>query len=470
MKAKRRTKIIATLGPATDSVEVIEELVMAGMNVARINMSHATPEQTRDLVAKLRDASEKTGKRVSILMDTQGPAIRTGDLKTKLNLEPGQRIALTVRGEQSEEHVSVHVNYDELVDDISLGDIVMIDNGEIELKVLEKHKNQLHCEVLTPGVLGSRRHINLPGVRVNLPALTEKDMSDIDLGIDLGVDYFAMSFVREANDVIKLKNILDYRKAPQKVISKLEDQEGIRNLDEIIKVSDGVMVARGDLGIEVHFEELPIIQRRIVKSCIQQGTPVIVATHMLESMIENPAPTRAEITDVANAVYEQADAIMLSGETSVGKYPIKCIEIMDRIAVRIEESGGAGYADDATMDTVYAKLVKSASLLAEECKADGLIVFTHTGKMAEKVSWLRPLAFPVYAFTDNDILINQLPLVWGLQPHFLEFDKDPNQNVANALAELKKQGLMKPGQTIVTVTETQVRGKLVDSIQLEEVE
>ena len=306
MTAKRRTKIIATLGPATDDPEILEELVIAGMNVARINMSHATPEQTERLVKTIRAVSEKTGKRVSILMDTQGPAIRTGDLKTNLELEPGQRIALTVRGEQSEEHVSVHVNYDELVDDISLGDIVMVDNGEIELKVLEKQKNQLHCEVLTPGVLGSRRHINLPGVRVNLPALTEKDIRDIELGIDLGVDFFAMSFVREAEDVMKLKNILDYRKAPQKVISKLEDQEGIRNLDEIIEVSDGVMVARGDLGIEVHFEELPIVQRRIVKSCIRRGTPVIVATHMLESMVENPAPTRAEITDVANAVFEQA--------------------------------------------------------------------------------------------------------------------------------------------------------------------
>ena len=444
--------------------------MIAGMNVARINMSHAGPDQTRELVANIREVSKKTGKQVAILMDTQGPAIRTGDLKTNLKLEPGQRIVLSVRGDQSEEHVSVHVNYDELVDDIGLGDIVMVDNGEIELKVLEKQTNQLHCEVLTPGVLGSRRHINLPGVRVNLPALTEKDLNDIDLGIELGVDFFAMSFVREAEDVMKLKNILDYRRAPQKVISKLEDQEGIRNLESIIDVSDGVMVARGDLGIEVHYEELPIIQRRIVKSCIRKGTPVIVATHMLESMIENPAPTRAEITDVANAVYEQADAIMLSGETSVGKYPVKCIEIMDRIAARTEQSGGAGYADDAKMDTIYAKLVKSASVLAEECEADALIVFTHTGTMAEKVSWLRPLNCPIYAFTDNDVLINQMPLFWGLEPFLIPFDADPTANVEKALAELKQRMLLQPGNTIVAVTEAQVRGKLVDSIQMEKID
>ena len=335
---RRRTKIIATLGPATHSPEVIEQLVKAGMNVARLNMSHAKHATVEENVRNIREISKRLDMPVAILMDTQGPAIRTGDLSSALTLTPGQRIALTVRGEKSEEEFSVDVNYDHLVDDIRVDDIVLVDNGTIQLRVLEKKHNQLACVVLTPGVLGSRRHINLPGVRVNLPALTDKDIEDVELGVRLGVDYFAMSFVREPEDVLRLRAILDYRKSKQRIIAKLEDQEGVRNLDAIIKVADGVMVARGDLGIECPYEELPIIQRRIVKHCIRFGKPVIVATHMLESMIENPSPTRAEITDVANAVYEQADAIMLSGETTVGKYPVRCVELMARVAARIESS------------------------------------------------------------------------------------------------------------------------------------
>ena len=275
-----------TLGPATSSPEMISNLIDAGMDIARLNMSHAKPDDVRQAVEHIRRLSAEKDRRVGILMDTQGPAIRTGDLHSAVDLSPGDRIALTVRGEVSEEEQSVDVNYEHLVDDISVGNVVLVDNGAIQLKVLEKRHNQLSCEVLTEGVLGSRRHINLPGVRVNLPALTEKDITDIKLGIELGVDFFAMSFVREADDVVKLKGILEYRQAPQKVIAKLEDQQGIRNVDEIIEAADAVMVARGDLGIEGPYEELPIIQRRVVKHCIRMGKPVIVATHMLESMIK----------------------------------------------------------------------------------------------------------------------------------------------------------------------------------------
>jgi pyruvate kinase len=468
--SQRRTKIVVTVGPSTSDPAMLEKLVHAGMNVARVNMSHADAAQATEIVKNLRDISARLQVSVGILMDTQGPAIRTGDLPVDLDLEAGQRIVLTVRGEKSEEYVSVDVNYDQLVDDVHVDDIVIVDNGSIELKVLEKRKNQLHCEVLTPGVLGSRRHINLPGVRVNLPGLTEKDIQDVELGIELGVDFFGMSFVRTAGDVMKLKNILSYRKSDQKVIAKLENQEGLSNLGDIIEAADGIMVARGDLGIEVPYEELPIIQRRIVKRCIELGKPVIVATHMLESMIENPGPTRAEITDVANAVYEQADAIMLSGETSVGRYPVKCVEIMDRIARRIERSGGAGYAQSARLDTKYARLVKSASMLAGECDAAALIVFTKTGLMARNTSWLRPDKVPIYAFTGNAMLMNQLSLYWGLNPFFFGLAEDQNENVVQAIRILREQGRVKSGETIVTLTEATIRGKLVDTIQLEEVD
>jgi len=466
----RRTKIIATLGPATNSLDMIEKMALAGMNIARINMSHAKPEQVRENVENLRAVAKKIGRTIGVLMDLQGPAIRTGELPVALNLQPGNRIALTVRGEVSEEEHSVDVNYDHLVDDIKVGDIVLVDNGGIHLKVLTKKRNQLQCEVLTEGVLGSRRHINLPGVRVKLPALTDKDIADVELGIELGVDFIAMSFCREAEDVLKLKAILDYRKASQRVVAKLEDQEAIRNLNEIITVADAIMVARGDLGIECPYEELPIIQRRIVKSCVMRGRPVIVATHMLESMIENPSPTRAEITDVSNAVFEQCDAIMLSGETSVGKYPLKCLEIMDRIAKRVERSGGANYSDQARMDTMGAKMLKAATVMAKETSADALIVFTRSGGMARNASWLRPLHTPIYAFTDNARLLPQLPIHWGIQPFMMEFANDPAENVDRAIQLLKEQQLIQSGANIVAVTEVEVRGRLVDTIMREEVE
>jgi pyruvate kinase len=466
----RRTKIIATIGPATEAPEMLEKLVDAGMDIARINMSHAAADQTRRLVTDIRAAAARAGRVVGIMMDLQGPAIRTGDLPVALNLVAGEKIALTVRGEKSVEHKSVDVNYDHLVDDIKVGDIVVIDNGNIHLKVLEKKRNQLNCEVLTEGVLGSRRHINLPGVRVNLPALTEKDIKDVELGIETGVDFIAMSFTREAEDVLKLKGILDYRKATQKVIAKLEDQEGVRNVAEIIDVADGIMVARGDLGIEVPFEELPIIQRRIVKQCLIRGRPVIVATHMLESMIENPSPTRAEITDVSNAVYEQCDAIMLSGETSVGSYPVKCIEIMDRIARRVERSGGANYAELARMNSEGAKMAKGAAVMAKEVSAEALMVFTHAGSMARNAAWQRPMHSPIYAFTNNQKLLTQLTLFWGIQPYYLDFAEDPSLNVEQAVKLMKDRGMLASGAHVVAVTEVNIRGRLVDTILMETVD
>ena len=467
METTRRTKIIATLGPATDSPEVINKLITNGMNMARINMTHATHDQARHLVKTVREVASKLQRNVGILMDLQGPAIRTGDLPVDLDLNPGERIVLSVRGAKSEEHHSVDVNYDQLVDDITVGDTVIVDNGVIHLKVLEKRKNQLHCEVLTEGTLGSRRHINLPGVRVNLPALTEKDMRDVDLGVELEVDFIAMSFVREADDVLRLKAILDYQKSSQKVIAKLEDQEALRNLDAIINEADGIMVARGDLGIEIPYEELPIVQRRIVKECIEQGKPVIVATHILESMIENPMPTRAEITDLSNAVYEQTDAIMLSGETSIGAYPDKCIEVMDRVARRVERSGGAGYANNPEMKTKGAKMVKAAGVMAEEMDSEGLVVFTRTGGMARNASRLRMQHTPVFAFTDNQKLIGQLSILWGVRAFYINFTDNARENVERANAVLKELDFVESGENVVAITEVKASGKTIDSIQIE---
>src|SRR6266487_1904687 len=318
----RKTKIICTLGPATEKPETIRQLIARGTDVFRLNMSHASREWVRAIVPRIRKLADELTRPIGVLLDTQGPAIRTGPVKTALELKKGDVLEFTVRHAKKTQKKSVAVNYDKFADDVNVGDTVLVDNGLIKLTVTAKKKNRVLCKVVTPAALGSRRHINLPGIHVSLPPLTKKDIADVGLGAELGVDFVALSFVRKPSDLVELRNLLGHKKSKAQVLAKIEDQAAVESIDNIIKTADLVMVARGDLGIEVPMEELPIIQRRIVKNCIRLGKPVVVATHLLESMIKNRVPTRAEITDVANAVFEQADAIMLSGETSIGQYPV----------------------------------------------------------------------------------------------------------------------------------------------------
>jgi pyruvate kinase len=463
----RKTKIIVTLGPSTDSTQMIGRLIDAGMNIARLNMSHAPHDWVRRVVADLREAARVRGVAVGILLDTQGPAIRTGDLPIALDLVPGQKLSLTVRGEQSEELHSVDVNYENFVNDINVGDVVLVDNGEIQMKVLTKFANHIECEILTPGKLGSRRHINLPGVKVSLPALTAKDLEDVALGLELGVDFIALSFVREAKDIQQLRAVIGNRAQRPLIIAKIEDQQAVKNLTEIIREADGIMVARGDLGIECPYEELPIIQRRTVKLCLRMGRPVIVATHMLESMIENPIPTRAEITDVANAVFEQSDAIMLSGETTVGKYPLKCIEVFDRIAQRIERSGGANYQEQAELTNPRQKLAKTAVVMAGELKAEAIVLFTIRGNIARHTAWMRPRYTPIYAICETREIADSLTINWAVRPIVLNFDhKDPEKTISLALKTLVKNGLLHKGNTAVVITSVDAGGQMIDAIQM----
>ena len=463
----RKTKIVATLGPATSSPEMIGALIDAGVNIFRLNMSHAPHDWVRNIVASIREASATRQSHTGILMDTQGPAIRTGDLSVPLNLKPGQKFTLTVRGERSEEEHSVDVNYENFINDISVGDVVLMDNGAIEMKVLAKLGNKVECEVLTEGKLGSRRHINLPGVKVSLPALTSKDISDVKLGLELEVDFIALSFVREARDLMQLKEHFTGSKHRPLVVAKIEDQEAIKNLEAIIAEADAIMVARGDLGIEIPYEELPIVQRRIVKACLRVGKPVIVATHMLESMIESPMPTRAEVTDVANAVFEQTDAIMLSGETTVGKYPLKCIEVFDRIAKRIERSGGAKFYEQAELTQARQKVVKSAVVMANELKADAILVFTRHGSMARYAGWLRPHYSMVYGLCAQDKVARGLSLSWGVKPMVIPFDLiNPQNTIETALKSMIEQGHLKKGQTAVIIGSILSGDQIIDAVQM----
>jgi pyruvate kinase len=445
-------------------------LLSAGADIFRLNMSHAKHEWVREIIPRIRKIAAEIPRAAAILLDTQGPAIRTGELKSNLQLKPGDILEFTVRGAKSEEKYSVDVNYEGLVNDISVGDVVLVDNGVKRLLVLENKRNRIRCKVLTKGVLGSRRHINLPGVRVNLPPLTQKDLEDIALGVEMKVDFVALSFARKKSDLQELRRVLKKAGSRAQVVAKIEDQSAVRHIGQMIEAADVVMIARGDLGIECPMEELPIIQRKIVKSCLRIGKPVIVATHMLESMIENPVPTRAEVTDVANAVFEQADAIMLSGETSTGRYPVECVKVFDRVARRIERSGGAGYGKDALLEDARQKTCASAVVLANSLTRAKMVVFTHHGTMARYVSNLRPENAPIFAFTSKEEVFRQIVICWGTHPVMIEFAQDPNTTIESAIKYLSREKLTEPGDNLVVLSDMLGGRDKVDCIQLRQAE
>jgi len=462
----RKTKIICTLGPATEKTEVLRQLIQKGSDVFRLNMSHASHDWVRDIVPRIRMLAQKAGRPVALLLDTQGPAIRTGDLKANLHLKPGDILEFIVHGARSKERYSVDVNYPGFADDVIVGNTILVDNGLIKLLVLDKGRNRVRSKVLTRAILGSRRHINLPGVHVNLPSLTRKDLADVSLGVEIGVDFVGLSFVREKSDIEQLRKILSRKKSNARIVAKIEDQLAVRSIDKMIDSADAIMVARGDLGIECPMEDLPIIQRRIVKNCLRLGKPVIVATQLLESMIANRLPTRAEITDVANAVFEQADAVMLSGETTIGRYPVECVEVLHRVAMRIERSGGAGYAEHAVLENTRQKTVASAVALANSLPDSKLVVFTLQGRMARYTSNLRPRRAPIFAFTPSEEVYRQLALCWGTFPTCIDFTGGPDKTMAAAEKFLRKNKWAAPGDRMVIVSDVRMGRALIDSIQL----
>ena len=462
----RKTKIICTLGPATDSEEKLAELIAAGANVFRLNMSHARVDWVRRVTARIREQAAAASTHVGILMDLQGPSIRTGDLSEPLVLKKGDSMELTLGDVEPTQALSTSVNYPGLDDDLSVGDRVLVDNGVIHLKVLEIKGGRISTEVLTPGKMGSRRHINLPGIRVRMPSLTEKDRRNVELAAELELDFVALSFVREREAIDELRNLLAEHNCEARVVAKMEDQQAVTNVEEIVEASDVVMVARGDLGVEVHIEEMPILQRLIVKKCVQIGRQVIVATQMLESMIENPIPTRAEVTDVANAVFEEASAVMLSGETSVGKYPVACVENLVRIAERTERSGGVGFADAAILKTNKEKTVRAAVVLADSIQGSKILVLTKRGVLANYVARLRPMQAPIFAFAPEAAICRRLTLNRGLTPLEMAFDGNADERVAAAVERLKEAGLAKKGDPVVVLSDVLSGEFVVDTILL----
>jgi pyruvate kinase len=466
----RRTKIIFTLGPATESEEMLEKVIRAGADVARLNMAHAKHDWTRTIIKRIRAVSQKVGREVAIMMDIKGPEIRTGDVAAPIELQPGEIFDFTVKpgaeSHSTEEIRSVDVNYKDLVNDIKVGDTVLVDNGLIRLEVLAKDAAHIRCRVLIPGELKSRRHINLPGVKVNLPSFTEKDRADTLVGLEEGIDFVALSFVREGRDIDQLREFLRTHGSTAKIIAKIEDQSAIVNLEEIVQTTDALMVARGDLGIECPFEDLPIIQRNAVHACLSHGKPVIIATHMLESMISSPMPTRAEITDVANAVFEQADCVMLSGETTIGKYPLECIQILDKIACRIEGDTSDDYVEPTVFTQEKMKILRAAVVMANEIPGARILTFTRQGYMARGLAALRPPRAMIMAFTPSLDTLRQLKLLRSVEGFILPFESNPDDTIKHAIAFLQYSGYVKPGDKLIVVTDIISHDRLVDSVQL----
>jgi pyruvate kinase len=462
----RHTKIVCTLGPASQSYERIRELATAGMNVARLNMSHGTYASHEAILRRIKGLNRVLNHPLATLLDLQGPEIRTGDLLTPVTLVVGELLGLTAGPIDDPELKMIDVNYADIADDVRVGDRVTLDSGLINLEVLERRERILRCRVIDGGTLGARRHVNLPGVRVKLPSITAKDRQDIAFGIQQGIDFIALSFVRSADDVREARALLDRERSAARVIAKIENHEGVENFETILEAADAIMVARGDLGVEVPLRELPVIQRRMVRACALAGKPVIVATQLLESMIKNPMPTRAEVTDVANAIYEQTDAVMLSGETSTGDYPVRSVQVLDDIARHIEKEPALGFHRERRPADAREELARSAVRLADDLESRAIVVITRRGRLAQLVARYRPKSAIIYAFTNMSSARRKLWLVRSVVPMITKLSRDPEKTVQNALDRLKARNRLLPGDPIVIVSDVMAGMKKITSIQV----
>jgi len=465
----RHTKIIATVGPATDSEEKLGQLITAGVDVLRLNMAHGSGDWAKKLIERVRKVWTQLGRHIAVMMDVKGPEIRTGVVESPIELAFGDTFEFYtdvptpgMRG--------VSVNYPGLPTDVSVGATILVDSGLMRLEVKDLDATHVRCKVLTSGKLGSRRHVNLPGMMVNLPSLTEKDERDLRAGIEAGIDFVALSFVRRSDDILLLRDFLDNLGSKARIIAKIEDQSGVRNMHSIIKVTDAVMVARGDLGIEIDYHTLPLVQTQMVDLCLKEGKPVIIATHLLESMISAPMPTRAEISDISTAVRERADAVMLSGETTTGQYPLECVDVMRNIIGTIEPTEKRPYNETIELDQPKTKMLRAATVLAKELGESGIVVFTRSGFLAYTLAALRAVGVPIYAFTDDVETFRHLLLPWGVEPFLMPFSDYPEETVKNALAYLKRQNWADEGTWLVVITNVLAQGRIVDSLQLRQVD
>ncbi len=450
----RKTKIVCTLGPATDDPEILKELMHAGMNVARINFSHGNYQDQEERINVFKWIRGELGLPIPLLLDTQGPEIRIGKFsKERVFLENGNTFTLLNEDVLGDE-TKVSITYKELYKDVEIGKTILINDGTIELRVKEIIEKDIVCEIIQGGYLTNRKSINVPDLILNLLSITEKDIEDIKYGITAGFDYIAASFVRKPEDVLAIKQVLKENGGEDiKVISKIENREGINNFDAILDVSDGIMVARGDLGVEIPMEEVPIYQKQFIKKCYTQGKPVITATQMLESMITNAKPTRAEVSDVANAIYDGTSAIMLSGETATGKYPIECVKTMNRVAIAIEKSlkywkrfKNRSYKlekFDYNFNMNYSVCMSAANI-----DAKAIIAYTNTGNTSRTVSSFGPEC-PIFAITENERTYRQQGLCWNIIPKLFPHQETIDKLVCLGINTLRNEGFLQKDDIVV---------------------
>ena len=463
----RQTKIVCTLGPSSSSPECIAGLARAGMNVARLNMSHGDHISHLRIIRHIQKLNPRLNHPVAILIDLRGPAIRTGERQGRLDLSVGQELSVNVAPIEDPEGKSIHVDYKDMVHQLKIGDRITVDNGLINLEVIETRQHDVRCRVVDGGMLGSRKHINLPGVRVNLPSISTQDRDDIHFALEHDIDFLALSFVRSAEAVSDARQVIaDAGGHHIRLIAKIENQEGLDHLDAIIEAADGIMIARGDLGVEVEFAELPVAQRHMVRQCAVAGKPVILATHLLESMIESPMPTRAEVTDVANAVDEQVDAVMLSGETATGKHPIRCVEVLDRITRRIEKADNLDFYKLRKPLSLRDHLARSACRLADSLRSPAVLVITRRGVLGQLVSSFRPQSAIVYAFTNNPAAHRQLWLCHSVVPFKMDLFDDPDKTIEVAFQRLRSHDRLVLGDPVVIVSDVATREGTVTAIQV----
>ena len=450
----RKTKIVCTLGPATNDVEIMKQLIQNGMDAARINFSHGTYETHAETIAKLKQAREELNAPIPLILDTKGPEIRGKTFKEdKVRLEEDATFTLTTREVEGDGNI-VSVTYADLPKDVHRGSRILIDDGLIELKVEDITETDVVCKVVNGGVVKSRKGVNLPGVEVNLPSLMEKDIEDLKFGVENGFDIVAASFIRSAEDVLKIRRVLEENGGGQMhIISKIENQQGVENIDKILEASDGIMVARGDLGVEIPPEEVPLVQKILIAKANRIGKPVITATQMLESMVHSPRPTRAEANDVANAIFDGSDAIMLSGETAAGAYPLEAVATMARIALKAESA--VDYAAKLANTTEPARvnitnaISMAACATAAELKTAAITTVTKSGFTARMISRYRP-ACPLIASTSDETVWRQMNLIWGCKP-MLYTGELPRGGVFDTALEIAvKSGLLKNGDTVVS--------------------
>jgi pyruvate kinase len=455
-KVLRKTKIVGTIGPASQSEEMLTKLMNAGLNVTRINFSHGGYEENGEKIETIKKVRSALNRPVALLLDTKGPEIRTGVLETgneKVTIEEGQEFTF-VNDEIIGNNTKTSISYKELYKDVKVGGTLLVDDGALEFEITEIKGKDIVCKALNTGRLGSRKTMNVPGVKVDLPALTQKDIDDITEGIKRGFDYIAASFVRKASDVIALRNLLDSNGGERvKIISKIENQEGIDNFEEILELSDGIMVARGDMGVEIPMEQVPIVQKRFIKRCNQVGKPVITATQMLESMTSNPRPTRAEVSDVANAVYDTTGAIMLSGECAMGKYPVECVQAMSKISKAIEADTNYWKrfnknATSADFNDIESHVAYTTCVTAQNMKAAGIVAYTHKGDSVRKLAGFGA-GCPIFAITDDEKTFNQLSVSFNVVPVLVMGEKTIEDTICKGIEKIKADELVEAGDVLV---------------------